>query len=157
MAFGLTNAPTKFQRLMYHAFREYLRQFFQVFLDDICVHSSWKEHLSCLQKVFERCRYYRIALNPHKCQFWVKQGVILGHIVSRNGITTNATSSPNKLQRSSTFHGPYWLLSLVHIVFVEIARPLYKLLIEFKWTSDCQTSYEKLKRALASAPILKQP
>jgi len=53
MPFGLTNAPATFQRLMNHAFREYLRQFLEVFLDDLCVHSSWIEHLSCLQKVFE--------------------------------------------------------------------------------------------------------
>ena len=27
--------------------------------------------------------------DPLKCQFWVKHGVILGHVVSRNGISTD--------------------------------------------------------------------
>ena len=43
------------------------------------------------------------------------------------------------------------------LFFAEIARPLYKLLIEFNWTEDCDQAYELLKRALASAPILRMP
>ena len=43
------------------------------------------------------------------------------------------------------------------LFYAQIARPLYKLLIEFKWTEECQESYEKLKQALVSAPILKSP
>ena len=89
MPFGLTNAPATFQRLMNHAFTEFLRQFLEVFLDDLCVHLSWKEHLECLRKVFMKCHYYRISLNPQKCQFLVKHSVILGHIVSQNGISTD--------------------------------------------------------------------
>ena len=42
------------------------------------------------------------------------------------------------------------------IFYAQIALPLYKLLIEFKWTKECQESYENLKQALAaSTPILK--
>ena len=89
MPFGLTNAPITFHRFMNHAFREYLQQFLEFFLNDLCVHSSWKKHLSYLQKVFEWCRYYCISLNPHKCLFRVKHGVILDHIVSRNSISTD--------------------------------------------------------------------
>ena len=55
MPFGLTNAPAMFQRLMNHTFRELLQQFLEVFLDDLCVHSSWGEHLKCMRKVFEKC------------------------------------------------------------------------------------------------------
>ena len=165
MPFGLTNAPATFQRLMNHAFREYLRQFLEVFLDNLCVHSSWKEHLSCLQKVFERCRYYRISLNPHKCQFWVKHGVILGHIVSRNGISTDEGKvklilelpPPINYKGVQRFMGHVGYYRRFILFFAEIARPLYKLLIEFKWSDKCQESYDKLKKALASAPILKQP
>lgn len=40
MAFGLTNAPATFQRLMCHIFCEFLRSFLEVYVDDLCVHSK---------------------------------------------------------------------------------------------------------------------
>lgn len=83
MPFGLTNAPAMFQRLMSHAFKEYLRVFLEIFMDDLCVHSLVRmEHVEHLKLVFEKCRVYRIFLNPDKCKFMVRQGKILGHIVS---------------------------------------------------------------------------
>ena len=39
MPFGLTNAPATFQRLMSHAFKEYLHIFLEIFMDDLCVHT----------------------------------------------------------------------------------------------------------------------
>ena len=90
MPFGLTNAPATFQRLMSHAFKEYLWDFLEVYMDDLCVHSKDRlEHIVHLKLVFEKCRLYRICLNPEKCVFMVRQGKILGHIVSRNGISTD--------------------------------------------------------------------
>ncbi|RYA37908.1 reverse transcriptase family protein, partial [Enterobacter cloacae complex sp. GF14B] len=88
MLFGLTNAPATFQSLMTHAFKEYQRIFLEIYMDDLCVHSLLREeHIDHLQKVFEKCRTYRICLNPEKSIFMVRQDRILGHIVSRNGIT----------------------------------------------------------------------
>ncbi|MCO5569649.1 hypothetical protein L7F22_023365 [Adiantum nelumboides] len=43
------------------------------------------------------------------------------------------------------------------LLFAEIARPLYKLLIEFKQTEECDQAYEVLKKALAGAPIFRAP
>ena len=75
MPFGLTNAPATFQILMSHAFKEYLRVFLEVFMDDLCVHSLLRqEHIQHLIKVFDQCRVYRICLNPDKCKFMVRQG-----------------------------------------------------------------------------------
>ena len=42
MPFGLTNAPATFQRLMSHAFGEYLQIFLEVYMDDLCVHSEMR-------------------------------------------------------------------------------------------------------------------
>ncbi|MCO5547001.1 hypothetical protein L7F22_000441 [Adiantum nelumboides] len=57
MAFGLTNAPATFQRLINTAFKEHLRDFCEAFLDDLCIYSSREEHLSCLKKVFKIADY----------------------------------------------------------------------------------------------------
>ena len=90
MPFGLTNAPATFQRLMNHAFGEYLRDFLEVYMHNLCVHSKSRiDHITHLVKVFEKCQTFCICLNPKKCVFMVKQGQILGHIVSKNGISTD--------------------------------------------------------------------
>ena len=52
--FGLTNAPARFQRLMVHLFKEYLRDLLDVYMDDLCVHSLTRAlHIEHLIKVFE--------------------------------------------------------------------------------------------------------
>lgn len=88
MPFGLTNTPTTFQRLMCHAFKEYLRNVLEVYMDDLCLHSGKRDqHIDNLKLIFGKCRVYRICLNREKCVFMVRQGKILGHIVSKNGIS----------------------------------------------------------------------
>ena len=39
-----------------------------------------------LRKVFLKCRRYGISLNPKKSQFALKEGNLLGHIVSIEGV-----------------------------------------------------------------------
>ena len=90
MPFGLTNATATFQRLMSHAFKEYLRDFLEVYMDDLCIHSgTTDQHVKHLKLIFQKCRVYRICPNPEKCVFMVQQGKILGHIVLKNGISTD--------------------------------------------------------------------
>ena len=90
MPFGLTNAPTTFQRLMSHVFKEYIRNFLEVYMDDLCIPSKKRaKNLEHLKLIFEKCKIYRICLNPEKCVFMACQGKILGHIVSKNGISTD--------------------------------------------------------------------
>lgn len=72
MPFGLTNVPATFQRLITHPFKEYVRIFLEVYMDDLCVHSILREdHIEHPKKVFEKCRTYCICLNPEKCVFMV--------------------------------------------------------------------------------------
>ena len=42
-------------------------------------------------------------------------------------------------------------------MYAEVARPLYGLLVVFVWTIECEVSFDKLKKALTSAPILRAP
>ena len=59
-----------------------------VYLDDIMIFSKRKEeHAFHLRHIFEHCRKYGISLNPKKCVFAVTEGKLLGHIVSKKGIS----------------------------------------------------------------------
>jgi hypothetical protein len=66
MSFGLCNAPTMFQKVVTKTFKEYVNKFMQVFLDDVGVYGSKKDHLGQLQKCLEECRKNGINLNPKK-------------------------------------------------------------------------------------------
>ena len=71
MPLGITNALATFQRLMVHVFKEYLRDFLEVYMDDLCVHSLTKAlHIEHLVKVFEQCQTYKIYLNPKNVSSW---------------------------------------------------------------------------------------
>ena len=166
MPFGLTNAPATFQQLMSHAFKEYLRIFLEIFMNDLCIHSKQRiEHVNHLQLIFEKCRIYRICLNPDKCKFMVQQGKILGHIVSKNGISTDEEKiavivtlpRPINAKGVQVFMGHCGYYRRFIFMYASIARPLYALLVVFEWTEDCEVAFEKLKIALVTAPILRSP
>jgi hypothetical protein len=85
MPFGLKNAPATYQRVVNKAFREYLNKFMKLFLDDFSVYSDQATHLPKLRLCFEKCREFGINLNPEKCLMMVTSGVILEHVVSKDG------------------------------------------------------------------------
>jgi hypothetical protein len=58
-----------------------------IYLDDLMVFSnSDAEHLLHLRQTFEKCRKFDLSLNPKKSHFTMKEGNLLGHIVSKEGI-----------------------------------------------------------------------
>jgi hypothetical protein len=84
--FILKNARATFQHAMTFSFHD-LKNIDEAHLDDLAAHSRKRaDHAMHLRLVFERCHYYRIWLNPHKCIFCVKFGCLLGFLVSKTGI-----------------------------------------------------------------------
>jgi hypothetical protein len=86
MPFGLKNAGATFQWAMSFAFHE-LKHIVKAYLDDLASRSrKRKDHPTHLRLIFERCRYFRIRLNPNKCIFCVTSECLFGFIVSTIGI-----------------------------------------------------------------------
>ncbi|XP_024529406.1 uncharacterized protein LOC112345922 [Selaginella moellendorffii] len=50
------------------------------------VFGSSDQHKDLLRSCFLKCRSFGISLNPHKCQFAITHGLLLGRIVSRDGL-----------------------------------------------------------------------
>ena len=94
MAFGLTNAPATFQRLMERCMGELNLKECLIFLDDILIFSeSFDEHLSRLDAVFSHLHKHGLKLKASKCEFFKSSVTYLGHVVSKKGIETD----PEKL------------------------------------------------------------
>jgi hypothetical protein len=64
MFFGVKNGPPTFQRVVTKAFIEYLDNFMNIFLDDFTIHSGMETHLQNLRLCFQKCKEYKISLNP---------------------------------------------------------------------------------------------
>jgi hypothetical protein len=87
MPFGLCNAPASFQRCMMAVFSEFIKEIIEVFMDDFSVYEkTFMDCLANLDKVLTRCAKVDLVLNWEKCHFMVKQGIVLGHVISKRGI-----------------------------------------------------------------------
>jgi hypothetical protein len=85
--FGLSNAPDVFMYLMNGILREYLDNFFIVFLDDILIYSNYdEEHEKNLKVVLQLLREHQLYAKLSKCSFYEKQIHYLCHIISNEGI-----------------------------------------------------------------------
>ncbi|GKB71179.1 reverse transcriptase domain-containing protein, partial [Tanacetum coccineum] len=87
MPFGLCNAPGTFQRCMMAIFYDMIEEKIEVFMDDFLVFGdSFSLCLSHLDKMLKRCEDTNLVLNWKKCHFMVKEGIVLGHNISKSGI-----------------------------------------------------------------------
>ncbi|KAJ9536802.1 hypothetical protein OSB04_un000026 [Centaurea solstitialis] len=87
MPFGLCNAPATSQRCMMSIFSDMLEKSMEVFMDDFSVYrTSYDICLQNLEKILNRCEETDLVLNWEKCHFMVKEGIVLGHLISKRGI-----------------------------------------------------------------------
>ncbi|GJT60847.1 reverse transcriptase domain-containing protein [Tanacetum coccineum] len=87
MPFGLCNAPGMLQRCMIAIFHDMIEETIEVFMDDFSVFGdSFSSCLSYLDKMLKRCEDTNLVLNWKKCHFMEKEGIILGHKISKSGI-----------------------------------------------------------------------
>ncbi|GJV15460.1 reverse transcriptase domain-containing protein [Tanacetum coccineum] len=84
--FGLCNTPATFQRCMTTIFHDMVEDFMEVFMDDFSVFgNSFDCCLANLNRMLARCEETNLVLNWEKCYFMVKEGIVLGHKISRAG------------------------------------------------------------------------
>ena len=51
----------------------------KIFFDDVVLLSeNFEDHLKLLSKFLKRCQAFGLLLDPKKCQFFIKEAVILG-------------------------------------------------------------------------------
>nr|GEY88712.1 reverse transcriptase domain-containing protein [Tanacetum cinerariifolium] len=87
MPFGLCNSPGTFQRCMLAIFHDMVEKTIEVFMDDFSIFgNSFENCLSRLDKMRQRYEDTNLYLNWEKSHFMVKEGIVLGHKISKNGV-----------------------------------------------------------------------
>jgi len=167
MPFGLTGAPSSFQRLIDKTLQGL--PFVTIYLDDILVHSdSVETHAQHLKVVFQRIRDAGLTLRGSKCHIRLSSVRYLGHVFSAKGMSAD----PSKVQDITDWPVPtnatevrqflglasYYRRYILN--FSNIAAPLHFLTqkdVLFKWDSKCEETFQALKAHLVQAPVLAYP
>ncbi|GJS99647.1 reverse transcriptase domain-containing protein [Tanacetum coccineum] len=130
MPFGLCNAPGTFQRCMMAIFHDMIEKTMEVFMDNFLVFgNSFSTCLTNLDQMLKRCEDTNLALNWGKSHFMVKEGIVLGHKISKKGIEVDKA----KIDVIS---------KLPHPTTVK---------------EECIQAFQTLKKKLTEAPILIAP
>jgi hypothetical protein len=166
MSFGLCNAPATFQRCMNVILANYIEKIMEVFMDDFSVYgTSFDNCLFNLNKVLQQCEDQHLVLKWEKCHFMVTEGVVLGHRVFGRGIEVDRAKVeaieklpyPKDIKGIRSFLGHEGFYRRFIKDFSKISKPLTNLLqkdVPFSFTEDCVESFNVLKNALISAPII---
>lgn len=91
MPYGLKNSPAIFYRVVVTAFKEFDRKFLEVYFDDWKMFGLVKKHVVSLHLGLDTCRKYHISLNLKKCILCVPYGILLGHVVCKQGLMVDPT------------------------------------------------------------------
>ena len=169
MPFGLTSAPSTFQRLMNHVLKPEENTFVLVYLDDILIFSqTLEEHICHLDKVLSMLSEHHLVLRLSKCHIGKSQLEYLGHTLSSKGLApsikkvkaVNDWPIPRNVTQVQQFLGfcNFYRRYIPH--YSNIAYPLYELTkknVVFKWTQVEHTAFKKMKQAMTTAPVLRRP
>ena len=169
MPMGLANAPAMFQKAMNDTLRPFMNKFVTVYMDDIIIYSkNMEEHADHLRQVLAVMTAAGYKCRRDKCCFGVVSVNFLGHIVSGNGLAVD----PAKVKLVNDWEPPTdvgTVRSFVGLVqyFKRFIKDLSTILVPmtnltkknavFSWNEECETSFQKVKTLLSSAPVLAMP
>lgn len=169
LPFGLTTAPSTYQRMMENILGDLIGVCVYVFIDDIIIFSAdVEQHLVDLQRVFDRCEASGLRLKGSKCKMGASSVEYLGHRITSEGLLPTETNVkkvmdmpvPRNRDEIRSFLGLVGYYRRFIPSFAEVAHPLTTLIkkeVEFVWCDEQQVAYEKLKKMLVSPPLLDYP
>ncbi|XP_058751570.1 uncharacterized protein LOC131624649 [Vicia villosa] len=140
--------------------------------------TGWRIHMdymklnkNCLDNldiVLTRCEKTNLMLNWEKCHFMVKEGIVLGHKISKYGLEVDQAKIEviEKLPPHVNIKGIRSFLGHVGFYrrfikdFSKITKPLCQLLqhdVPFVFSKNCLNYFNVLKKAVVSSPVVKAP
>ena len=165
---GICNAPDIFQSIMMKLLGDL--HFVHVYMDDILITSNgtFTDHMDKLQQVLSRLEKAGFRANLRKCTFASNKVEYLGYDISVNGIhpQTKKVEAILKMQPPKTKRQLRRFLGMVNYYRdmwrrrSHILAPLTSLSgknSKWKWTSECEQSFESIKRTIARETLLNFP
>ncbi|GJX35464.1 reverse transcriptase domain-containing protein, partial [Tanacetum coccineum] len=150
-------------------FHDMIEKMMKVFMDDFLVFgNSFGTCLSHLDKMHKWCKDTNLCLNWEKSHFMVKEGIVFGYKISKNGIEVDKAKVDviAKLPHPTTVKGIRSFLGHTEFYcrfiqdFSKIARLMTRLLekdTSFLFSKECIEAFQTLKKKLTEAPILVAP
>lgn len=172
MPFGLCNAAQTMQKLMDRLFPPSIENNIFVYLDDlVVVNSTFSDHITTLNKVFDTLKSAGLTINSKKCQFCKPSLAFLGYVVDKNGLHAN----PDKVKSICDYPQPQTFTQVKRFIgmaswyrrfiknFSELIIPLNNLIKGKKkrqkitWNNEADIAFNNIKQHLISTPILRNP
>src|SRR5271168_2880562 len=170
MFFGICNSPATFQAMMDNIFTTMIDgHLVIIYMDDILIFANTQKELErTTRMVLEKLRENDLFLKAKKCEFdktkieylgmIIEEGKISMDPVKLGGIKNWPIPTTIKQVRSFLGFGNFYRKFISH--YSDLARPLNDLTKKdkrFEWTTECQKSFDTLKKRFTEEPVLMMP
>jgi len=175
LPFGLTNAPSTFQKMMNDILREFFGKFVIVYIDDILIYSKTrKEHIQHVRQVFQKLSDNNLFLKLSKCFFLRRTMEFCGFVVGGGVIrmdmdkvrTIDEWPRPVTVYHVRSFVGLCSYYRKFIKEFAAITCALYDLIRQappnrkhhhVRWNAATEAAFIRLKQVMKEDPVLLQP
>ena len=166
---GLKTSGLAFQNVMEQLLIKCKYRNAVAYVDDVAIYSpTWERHMEDLDEVLKLFIKGNIKLKSEKCEFGTTGMDFLGFRVGREGLSPSPEKiwpiktfpEPKNVAQLRSFNGMAQFYKRFVKGFAHVMKPLYELLKTgktFKWTTECQRSFDSIKNSICADATLKFP
>jgi hypothetical protein len=165
LAFGISSSPEVFMKKMTELFGD-IEGVHIVFDDIIIAAVNDADHDRILRLLFERARRLNVRFNRHKLQFKVREVKYLGNLISADGLQIDddkvraITEMPVPEDKKALLRFLGMIAYISKFIpncsaLTEPLRQLNKSNVTWNWSQTQQQVFDKLKRVVSAAPVLR--
>ena len=141
-------------------------------MDDCLVHSKFADHMQDLTNLFQSLMDHGLKISPKKCQFFRTSLIYMGFKFLIDKGRPSFTPMKDKCDSIRNLEPPKnvkdcrkfcGMVNFLATFLKDLQKhlvPIYNLTKKnttFKWTSECQKSFDTIKNMLTQPPILRMP
>jgi hypothetical protein len=166
MPFGLCNSSANFQNYVNNILWNALDKYATIYLNDVLIYSELRfDYRKHVRKIVKRFMNAGLQINVNKCEFNATKTKYLSLIIRPEGIEMDSEkvkaittwNSPTSLKKLQKFLGFANFYRRFIRNFSLLFKPLHNLLKKdhpWIWQNEQKQSFQFLKRAFTTAPVL---